>query len=121
MQNILIVEDEKVLGNIYKNCLSKAGFTVELATSLKAAEGLAKDFPADLILLDHGLPDTDRNGIDAIPDLKKIFSQAKIILFSNYSLFDIQKRALAAGADDCWMKLDMKLEDLVKKVQNLAR
>lgn len=116
MRNILIVEDEQTLGKIYKTYLADAGYTVNLATTVREAMEYAKDFVAHLILLDHGLPNEDHDGIELIPDFKKLFPEAKIILFSNYSLFDVQERALAAGADDCWVKLDMRLKDLADRI-----
>lgn len=54
-------------------------------------------------------------GCDAIPDLKKIFLQAKFVVLSNR---EYGEKASANGADDFWNKTEStnKLPELVKKI-----
>ncbi len=121
MQKILIIEDEATLGKIYREQLTKTGYRVKLATTIEDALALSRTFAADLILLDHGLPESDKDGIESIPDLKAVWPKAKIVLFSNYSMFELKEKALAAGAEDYWLKLDLKLDELSDRIAKLLR
>ncbi len=58
-------------------------------------EGLTKGLP-DILLLDIGLPDGD--GVDFCAEIKKQYSELKIIMLTSYKEFGIAKRALHNGA-----------------------
>ena len=61
MKKILIVEDEKILGEMYKEKFTQAGFEVSLAIEAKEGIELVEKEKPDLILLDILLP--RENGI----------------------------------------------------------
>ena len=82
-EKILIIEDEDVLGKAYQMILEDF-YDVKWVMTAEKGEELVNFFQPDLILLDHGLPAPGKNGITAIPHLKKCFPDAKIIIFSNY-------------------------------------
>ena len=115
MKKILIVEDEEKLGKIYREHLVRSGFEVQLSATISQV----KDFDPDLVLLDHGLPDEELDGIELIPQVKERFPRAKVVVFSNYSPFELRARALAAGAADYWVKIDLSLKNLLERVQAL--
>lgn len=116
MKKVIIIEDEPMISKFYAQSLKTNGFDVRCAESIK--EGLnIKNFKADLLLIDHGLQDGE--GIDAIPKFKKVFPNAKIIIFSNYSDFSFKKKALAKGAHDFWVKSRISLADLPKMVNEI--
>jgi DNA-binding response OmpR family regulator len=119
MKKILIVEDENALGEIYQRKLIEVGYAVKWVQTAEAAEELAGSFEPDLVLLDHGLPIGGKSGIEALTSLKKIFTRAIFILFSNYSDLNLQELALKAGAQDCWVKVDLRLQQLVEQVQQI--
>jgi len=118
-KNILILEDEPVLANIYKKNLEEAGFNVKCAVSVDEASKLLKDFKPDLSLLDHGIRGEEEAGLDFIPKLKKLFPNAKIVMLSNYSNQQIQKEADEAGVDDYLIKLNTPPKVLVEYVKKL--
>ena len=115
MAKILLIEDEEALGGMLTGFLSSAGHEVKHVLSAEDALK-AGDFAADLLLVDHGLP--GKKGIDALPDLKKIFSFSKIVILSNFDQKDYMERAKANGADGFWMKIKatQKLSELVKEI-----
>ena len=118
MQKILIIEDEKTLGGIYETFLNSEGFPTKWIASTKDAKELGANFYADLVLLDQGLPD-EADGIETLPDLKKLFPNAKFVIFSNYSAFALEEKALQAGADAYWVKVDIRLSNLSQKIKEL--
>jgi CheY-like chemotaxis protein len=58
-RNVLVIEDDKVLGQMVTEILEDTGFTVALATSGRKAFELLKQRPIDLIVLDVLLPEAD--------------------------------------------------------------
>jgi DNA-binding response OmpR family regulator len=119
MKNILIVEDEKHLGSVYEKFLNQEGFPAKWVEGISGIKKLDSDFKPDVVLLDEGLPDEERGGIGILPELKTVFPKAKFVVFSNYSAFDLEKKALAAGADAYWVKVDIRLGSLPEKILNL--
>ena len=60
MPHLLIVDDDLTLAIMLRTWLSKQGFEVETASSVKAAgKKLLEDGPFDLVLSDLRLPDED--------------------------------------------------------------
>ena len=114
-KKVLYIEDQKSIGEIYKGLLNQAGFQTEWVPSVPAAEKIAATFQADLLLVDNGLQE-GKNGIEAIPDLKKTFPQAKIVIYSNYDEKAKEDQAKELGAFDYWVKIKVKGDDLVKAI-----
>ena len=111
MPKVLILEDDPDIAELYRLFLVNAGFEVVGVGSdpLRATSGPVPD----LILLDERLG--LRSGSDAIPDLRRAFPAARIVLATADQ--DAAERARARGADDVEMKpfsLDRLVRDLPK-------
>ena len=113
-KKILYIEDDKILGSAFKIKMSGTDYEVQHAGSVEEAEKL-NDFVADVLLVDHGLP--GKQGIDAIPDLKKIFPQAKIIIYSNFDDDKHIEKAQQNGADDYWVKFQTPIKKVIQQIQ----
>jgi len=118
-KKILLLEDEETLGRIYTKHLEMAGFKVKwLKTTVETIE-TAKEFKADIILLDHSISGEEKTGLDIISDLKAILPDAKIFMLSNYSQFQMEKEVLKAGGTGYLVKIDIPpslLADYVRKL-----
>ncbi|MCK5605212.1 response regulator [Candidatus Pacearchaeota archaeon] len=119
MKKIILLEDEITLGSIYKKNLEKAGYEVVWLKSTLDINKTTKEFKADLIILDHGIRDEEKSGLDLIPAFKKKLPQAKIIMLSNYSSFQLEKKALNAGAMHYLVKINTSPSVLGSYVDNL--
>ena len=73
-KNILILEDESVLANIYKKNLEAAGFDVKCALTVDQASKLLDKYQPDLALIDHGITGEEEAGLDFVPKLKKTWT-----------------------------------------------
>jgi two-component system cell cycle response regulator DivK len=97
---ILYVEDND--DNVYmlKNRLSRAGFTVVVATNGARGVAMASSEQPDLILMDLTLPDIDgkevTRRIKADPATKRI----PVIALTANAMAGDKEEALAAGCDD---------------------
>jgi len=119
MKKILIVEDEKILVEMYKDKLSQAGFEVFLAFDSREGLEITKKEKPDLILLDILLP--RENGITFLSWLRKDpkISSTAVIAFSNYDDPHTKKEALRLGVKDYLIKTNytpFQLINIIKEV-----
>ena len=119
-QKILYIEDEEQIGKMQIERLKQASFEARWVESISAAEEIAKTFQPDLLLVDNGLQE-GKQGIEAIPDLKQFFPKAKIVIYSNYENKQKKDQAKELGADNYWVKLEVRGESLVQAITELLK
>lgn len=114
MKKILIIEDDQLLNEMYRTKLSNY-FTVSIAFDGRSGIDKAIQILPDLIILDVMLPGT-MNGFDVLRELKQKFplKNTPVIVFTNLS--DEEKALKESGADDCFVKTEVGLSDLVYKI-----
>ena len=121
MKKILIIEDEKILGEMYRDKFIQEGFNAVLAeTAEQGVEATRKEKP-DLILLDILLPRT--NGIGFMEWLKKEkeLSSIPVIAFSNYDDPKTKKEAAELGIKDYLIKTNYTPQEIVDKVKSYLK
>jgi len=120
-KTILLVDDDAVVANIYRNKLQSERFKVEVANSGEAAlQCLAKE-PLDLVVLDFSVP-----GMDGAKILRTIRSQfgateLPVVVFVNFYLPEVVQAASEAGATQCVRKSDYTPSRMVELVRELLR
>ncbi len=104
MKKILLIEDDQIVANIYRNKFIIEGFKVEIALDGQVGFDLVRSFRPDAILLDLLLPKMTgvelMKKIRAEPDFEKL----PIIVFSNTYLTNLVQDAWKAGATKCISK-----------------
>jgi len=120
MVKIIILEDEEVLGRVYKKNLEKAGYEVTWVETISGLEDVIKTENAKVVLVDHGIKGYKKSGADVVPIIRKSLPDSKIIMLSNYSHADVQRQALNAGANDFLVKLNTPPKVLVSFIDNLG-
>ena len=115
---ILYVEDNE--DNIYmlKNRLTRAGFTVVIATDGGAGVAMAASEKPDLILMDMSLPVLD--GWEATRRIKQADDTKRIpvIALTAHAMSGDREKAMAAGCDDFDTK-PVELPRLLGKIRAL--
>ena len=116
-KKILLVEDEKILVDMYREKLSQAGFEVISVFESEEALVLVKKEKPDLVLLDILLP--RKNGIFFLEQLRKDPKVASIlvVVFSNYDDLEIKKQAFKLGVKDYLIKTDYTPKEIVEKIK----
>ncbi len=97
-QRILLVDDEKNIRRTLSMILKSESYAVREADSGEEALTLLADAPADLVLLDVGLP-----GIDGISTLKEIvaaYKRTAVIMISGQATVAVAIEASRHGAFD---------------------
>ena len=114
-RKILIIDDEKAirwsLGEAFKN----EGYEIEEAENGKKGIKLFQKDPADLVLLDLKLPDTD--GISVLKKLKAEEKNVQVVMMTAYGEVETAVEALKGGAYDFLLK-PFQLEKIKVAVKN---
>jgi DNA-binding response OmpR family regulator len=118
-KKILLIEDEKILAEMYREKFTQAGFEVFLAFDAKEGLELAKKEKPDLIVLDILLP--KENGITFLSWLRKELeiSSIPVVTFSNYDDPETKREAFRLGVKDYLIKTNYTPSEVVAKVKQL--
>ena len=82
---VLVVDDEQLVREMAKKALERHGYTVLLADSGLAAIDVFRRHPGEiaLVVLDLSMP--RMSGEEALPELRKIRPEVKVMVSSGYS------------------------------------
>lgn len=97
MNNILIIEDEKLIREELQTLLSNAGFAVSCVTDFENVLAQVKEESPDLILLDINLP--AQNGYSLCASIRR-FSEVPILFLTGRNTAMDELQALTLGGDD---------------------
>lgn len=99
-EEIMLVEDERILADIIKRILTGLGYGVKVFYTSAEALKYFKDNPErfDLALLDQNIPET--TGIEISRIVKESRPSIKIILYTGMSIEPLEKDAQAAGVGE---------------------
>lgn len=114
---VLIVDDDPTMAAMLRQILTAEGYqSPEWADTGRAA--LALDSSADIVLLDHQLPDT--TGVDLLETLRHRPGHPSVIMVTGHGDEMLASLALRRGADDYLIK-DASLPRLLPQVLERVR
>lgn len=116
--NLLLVEDEKSLGESVISYLEKEGYHCEWAENFARATEKTWAYVYDCVIVDITLP--DGNGLEVIEKLKSIQSTSGIIIISAKNAIDDRIRGLEIGADD-YLTKPFDLSELNARIKAVIR
>lgn len=95
---VVIVDDTEDLRELLRFALIRGGMNVvgEAGDGLSGIE-VVRDLVPDVILLDLSMPVMD--GLEALPQMRAIVPDSRIIVLSGFGATQMSERAVAAGAD----------------------
>jgi len=108
-EQILIVEDDGNLAFVLREAMQRKGYGADTVGTLAAVPERLKTTQYDLLLLDMKLPDGD--GVDAIPQYRKLAPDTPIIAMTAYAGRQAATEALRRGAYDFFTK-PLKIHEL---------
>jgi len=118
MKKILIIEDDQIVANIYRNKFSVEGYSVEIAHDGHSGVESIRSFRPDAVILDLMLPKITgvevMKTVRAEPDFQKL----PIIVFSNTYLSNMVQEAWKAGATKCLSKANCSPKQLIEVVRS---
>jgi DNA-binding response OmpR family regulator len=117
MKKILIIEDDQIVSNVYRNKLATEGYEAEIALDGETGLKTMRTFQPDAIVLDLMLP--KMSGVDVIKQIRSEadFSKLPIIVFSNTYLTNLIQDAWKAGATKCVSKINCPPKELLELIR----
>jgi DNA-binding response OmpR family regulator len=115
VSQILLLEDERNVGSTLVERLTKEGFEIAWATSVREAQREIAQRQFDLALLDVGLP--DGTGFDVAAQLRRDRPATALIFLTALGSPEDRIRGLELGAEDYVVK-PFHLKELILRVNN---
>jgi CheY-like chemotaxis protein len=118
MKKILIIEDNQIVSNVYRNKLAVEGYQIETASDGENGLKTMRMFKPDAILLDLMLP--KMTGVEVIKEIRSEaeFSRLPVIVFSNTYLTNLIQDAWKAGATKCLSKSNCSPKEVLDVVRS---
>lgn len=108
-KNVLLIEDEPALRDLYQDTLTQGGYAVETASTAEEAYAKLKDYIPEYVCLDIMLP--GKSGLEILHDLRSEPAlncmQAKILILTNLAQRSVADNAMEHGADGYIIKADI--------------
>jgi len=121
IKTILVIEDDRFIGEMYVRSLKKAGYEVDWVVGGNDGLTAARNKPYDLILLDVMLP--ERRGNEIMEALRggqeDLIPNTKIIVLTNFEQDEESRMALEHRADGYLIKAEITPKKLIDVIANL--
>jgi DNA-binding response OmpR family regulator len=118
MAKILIIEDDKQVGQVLCDVLDNQNYLHDWAKTLSDARHYLKVSKYDLILLDWELP--DGQGVDLCRELRRNGDSTPVLMLTGRSSINDKASGLDIGADD-YLTKPFELPELLARIRSLLR
>jgi DNA-binding response OmpR family regulator len=115
---ILIVEDERKVGQFVEKALGEQAYTTRLVGTCAAARDALSESPYDAIVLDLGLPDGD--GLELLRSWRSSGFDEPVLILSARDAVSDRIEGLNLGADD-YLPKPFSVDELLARVRSLLR
>ena len=118
MKKVLIIEDNQIVANVYRNKLVVDGYQAEIALDGETGLSLMQKFQPDIVILDLTLP--KMSGVEVIKKVRDSadFAKLPVIVFTNTYLTNLIQEAWKAGATKCLSKASCSPKEILDIVRN---
>ena len=120
IKTILIVEDDRFIGEMYVRSLQRSGYEVDWMVDGNDGLIAARNKPYDLMLLDVMLP--ERRGTDILEALRgkeDLIPNTKVIVLTNFEQDEESRQAMEAHADAYLIKAEITPRKLLSVIEQL--
>lgn len=121
IKTILIIEDDRFIGEMYVRSLQKAGYSVDWVVSGTQGFTAATSRPYDLILLDIMLPEAQ--GTEVLSQLRNDqedkIPHSRVIILTNFEQDDESRLAMESRADGYLIKAEITPRKLIEIIGQL--
>lgn len=117
-KRVVIIDDTEDLRDLLRLAMVRAGYAVvgEAEDGRTGVEVVRSERP-DVVLLDLSMPVMD--GLEALPPIRRLSPDAKIVVLSGFGTTQMSARAVANGADG-YVQKGASLEAIVSYVKALV-
>jgi len=96
--NILLIDDEPIVGKRLQPALAKVGCDVEIFTDPRAAVSRLSEKEFDIVVADIRMEEID--GIEILERVTRKSPRTKVIMITGYATLEMAREAQAKGAFD---------------------
>ena len=117
-RQVLIVEDDDLLTQMYQASLANSGFVLRWEKDGESAWAALQSYVPDLVILDIMLP--KMNGLEILTKLRSDPRLTHVAVVVMTSLMDPtdQQKALSLGATAYWVKKDVNMLTFANSLQS---
>ncbi|MDY6854302.1 MAG: response regulator transcription factor [Thermodesulfobacteriota bacterium] len=119
MFKALLVEDNATFRQATKNMLLARFpylYITEAENAIKAMDEMIYNCP-ELVLMDIRLP--GKNGLELTKEIKSLYPDVVVIIFTNYDFPQYREAAKEAGADAFFVKGTTKVNEILTSINSL--
>jgi DNA-binding response OmpR family regulator len=121
IKTILVIEDDRFIGEMYVRSLKKAGYTVDWMVDGNDGLIAARNKPYDLVLLDVMLP--ERRGTEILEALRggkeDLIPHSKVLVLTNFEQDDESRLSMEKRSDGYLIKAELTPSKLLSVIQQL--
>ena len=121
IKTILIVEDDRFIGEMYVRSLKKAGYEVDWMVDGNDGLIAARNKAYDLVLLDVMLP--ERRGSEILEALRggteDLIPKSRVIVLTNFEQDDASRQSMEKHADAYLIKAEITPKKLISIIEQL--
>jgi DNA-binding NtrC family response regulator len=114
---VLLLDDEPIVGRRLKPALDKIGCRVEVFQNPKEAAARIDEKEFDIVVTDIRMEEMD--GIQVLEHVQKTWPRTKVIMITGYAKVDLAREAMGKGVFDFIAK-PFKPDDLRKVIAKAA-
>ncbi len=115
---VLVLDDEPIVGKRLKPALEKDGYVVEVFEDGRSALARLQEKEFDIVVTDVRMDEVD--GIQVLEAVQRMSTRIKVIIITGYATVELAREALAKGAFDFIAK-PFKPLDLRAVIEKAAR
>lgn len=123
IKTILVIEDDRFIGEMYVRSLKKAGYEVDWMVDGNDGLVAARNKPYDAILLDVMLP--ERRGSEILEALRggkqDLIPNTKVVVLTNFEQDDESRMAMEHNADAYLIKAEITPKKLLAIIDQLSK
>ncbi|HMC97299.1 MAG TPA: response regulator [Flavobacteriales bacterium] len=116
MPRVILIEDDALVRKLLEKCLVAAGWDVLALRDGRDLEQQLQHHPADLLLIDMGLPYID--GLSLVESLRARGIETPVLMLTAYDLPHLHATVRGAGANDLVQK-PYDQEELMRRMTRL--
>ncbi|MEU8194267.1 response regulator transcription factor [Microbispora amethystogenes] len=117
-RRLLLVEDDRELGDMLADVLTDQGYTVDLALEGQRGLHLGLSRGYDVMIIDRGLPVVD--GLDLLRRLRRQAVTVPVLMLTGFGAVADRVTGLDAGAEDYLVK-PFEIDELLARIRALHR
>ncbi|MFH0772622.1 MAG: response regulator [Candidatus Omnitrophota bacterium] len=118
MARILLVDDDKEFGAIFRRVVESEGHSVSVSLSVLGGLGILRNEKFDLVFADLSLP--GENGMVLLEKSKKDYPGLPVVIITAFGDWGSYAEAVEKGADS-FLNKPAKKEEILKVINEISR